>query len=295
MNLFDTYKEVKKSKVPDIVNKLGLKYDVFITDREYKDLTLAKNVFKDSRVILHKTLKGFPGKDQHGYTLERLNSYPKELPLQVLNALDEFYNKYSETIEKDEDINHFYILAPSRGFTKSGLANPNKICIVYSYFNMYIEVWNGDIDLDNLTFKEVFKSLFYNSWDSFKEMFDDFYIIKREFYLTPLIGLTIVLLIINIPLFNETEDIPDQIIVYFIFNFSSISIASVFLAFNLCEKYIKPFKHVMFIIGYSVIINLAFLSYKWPKLEGIHNWESRQGKVKIKVYKDKPLMWDKVK
>ena len=160
---------------------------------------------------------------------------------------------------------------------------------------MYIEVWNGDIDLDNLTFKEVFKSLFYNSWDSFKEMFDDFYIIKRGFYLTPLIGLTIVLLIINIPLFNEAEDIPDQIIVYFIFNFSSISIASIFLAFNLCEKYIKPFKHVMFIIGYSVIINLAFLSYKWPKLEGIHNWESRQGKVKIKVYKDKPLMWDKVK
>ena len=24
MNLFDTYKDVKKSKVPDIVNKLGL-------------------------------------------------------------------------------------------------------------------------------------------------------------------------------------------------------------------------------------------------------------------------------
>ena len=276
MNLFDTYKDVKKSKVPDIVNKLGLKYEVFITDKEYEDLTHAKSVFKDSRVILHKTLKGFSGKDNHGYTLKRLNSYPKELPLQVLNALDEFYNKYSETIEKDEDMNHFYILAPSRGFTKSGLAN-------------------GDIDLDSLTFKEVFKSLFYNSWDSFKEMFDDFYIIKRGFYLTSLIGLTIVLLIINILLFNETEDIPDQIIVYFIFNFSSISIASIFLAFNLCEKYIKPFKHVMFIIGYSVIINLAFLSYKWPKLEGIHNWESRQGKVKIKVYKDKPLMWDKVK
>ena len=295
MNLFDTYKDVKKSKVPDIVNKLGLKYEVFVTDKEYEDLTHAKSVFKDSRVILHKTLKGFPGKDQHGYTLKRLNSYPKELPLQVLKALDEFYNKYSETIEKDEDINHFYILAPWRGFTKSGLANPNKICIVYSYFNMYIEVWNGDIDLDNLTFKEVFKSLFYNSWDSFKEMFDDFYIIKRGFYLTPLIGLTIVLLIINIPLFNETENIPAQIIAYGIFNFISISMAIIFLTFNLCDKYIKPLKHIIFVIGYSVIINLIFLNYKWPKLEGIHNWESNQGNVKIKIYKDKPLRWDRVK
>ena len=38
MNLFDTYKEVKKSKVPDIVNKLGLTYEIFITDKDYEDL-----------------------------------------------------------------------------------------------------------------------------------------------------------------------------------------------------------------------------------------------------------------
>ena len=62
MSLFDTYKDVKKSKIPDIVNKLGLKYDIFITDKDYEDLTLAKSVFKDSRVILHKTLKEFLSK-----------------------------------------------------------------------------------------------------------------------------------------------------------------------------------------------------------------------------------------
>lgn len=48
-------------------------------------------------------------------------------------------------------------------------------------------------------------------------------------------------------------------------------------------------------IGYSAIINLIFLNYKWLKLEGTHNWESNQGNVKIKIYKDKPLTWDRIK
>lgn len=295
MNLFDTYKEVKKSKVPDIVNKLGLKYEVFITDKEYEDLTHAKSIFKDSRVILHKTLKGFPGKDQYGYTLEKLKYYSKELPLQVLNALDEFYNKYSETIEKDEDINHFYILAPWRGFTKSGLANPNKICIVYSYFNMYVEVWNGDIDLDNLTFKEVFKSLFYNSWDSFKEMFEDIFVIKKSYFLKPLLLLSGLILFTNIILFNKTENIPDQIVIYIMFNLLSIVPTTIYVVITMVDRYIKPLKYIMFMLGYSVLLNILFLNYKWPKLEGIHNWDTGEGTVKVKIYKDKPLRWDKIK
>ena len=295
MSLFDTYKEVKKSKVPDIVNKLGLKYDIFITDKDYEDLTLAKSVFKDSRVILHKTLKEFLSKEYEGYTLEKLKYYPKELPLQVLNILDEFYDKHDAIIEKNKDINHFYILAPSRGFNKSGLANPNKICIVYSYFNMYIEVWNGDIDLEDLTFKETFKGVFYNLWDNFIGMFDDFYIIKRSFYLNLLIILSILLTFVNLAFFNDAENIPSQVIAYGILNLVVIAASGIYFGINLCEKYIKPFKHLMFMIGYSAIINLIFLNYKWPKLEGTHNWESNQGNVKIKIYKDRPLRWERIK
>lgn len=295
MSLFDTYKEVKKSKVPDIVNKLGLKYDVFITDKDYEDLTLAKSVFKDSRVILHRTLKEFLCGECEGYTLDRLKYYPKELPLQVLNALDEFYNKHIETIEKNEDVNHFYILAPSRGFNKSGLANPNKICIVYSYFNMYIEVWNGDIDLEDLTFKETFKGVFYNLWDNFKEIFEDIFVIKKSYFLKPLLVLSGLLLFTNIILFNKTENIPDQIVIYAMFNLISIFSTIIYVVMTMIDRYIEPIKYVIFMIGYSILLNILFLNYKWPKLEGIHNWDIGEGTVKVKIYRDKPLRWDKVK
>lgn len=160
---------------------------------------------------------------------------------------------------------------------------------------MYIEVWNGDIDLEDLTFKETFKGVFYNLWDNFIGMFDDFYIIKRSFYFNPLIILSILLTIVNFTFFNDAENIPSQVIAYGILNLVVIAASVIYFGANLCEKYIKPFKHLMFMIGYSAIINLIFLSYKWPKLEGTHNWESNQGNVKIKIYKDKPLRWERIK
>lgn len=160
---------------------------------------------------------------------------------------------------------------------------------------MYIEVWNGDIDLEDLTFKETFKGVFYNLWDNFIGMFDDFYIIKRSFYFNPLIILSILLTIVNFTFFNDTENIPSQVIAYGILNLVVIAASGIYFGINLCEKHIKPFKHLMFMIGYSAIINLIFLNYKWPKLEGTHNWESNQGNVKIKIYKDRPLRWERIK
>lgn len=296
MNLFDTHKEVKKSKVPDIVHKLGLAYEIFINDKEYEDLTHSQEVFKGSRVILHKILKNYSNREYNGYALKKLEYYPKELPLQILNTLDEFYNKYYRTIEKNKDVNHFYILAPYRNFTKSGLAKPSNICIVYSYFNVYIEVWNGDIDIEDLTFKESFKSIFYNFWDNFKEIFEDLFVIKKSYFLKPLLLLSGLISFTNIILFNKTENIPDQVLIYIVFNLLSIVPIIIYIAITLSEKYIKPFKYVMFILGYAILLNALFLKYKWPKLEGIHNWEDNNyNNVKVRIYKDKPLRWDKIK
>ena len=84
-------------------------------------------------------------------------------------------------------------------------------------------------------------------------------------------------------------------IAYGILNLVVIAASGIYFGINLCEKYIKLFKHLMFMIGYSAIINLIFLNYKWPKLEGTHNWESNQGNVKIKIYKDRPLRWERIK
>ena len=296
MNLFDIYKNAKCSKVPDIVNKLGLNYEVFITEKEYKDLISAQEVFKGSRVILHKTLKKFLGKDYEGYILEKLKNYYKELPLQILNVLDEFYNKYNKEISDDANINHFYILAPYRGFTKSGLAKPDEICIVYSYFNVYIEVWNGDISLEAVTTKQMFKDTIYYTWDNLKEfLFEDFHFIKRAFYIRTLVIIFSLLSILNIFCFNSTNYIPDQVVTYIILNIVFTAPFIIYLTVTLHEKYVNPLKHILFVISCIIILDFAFLNYKWPKLEGVYNWESQKDNViKIKIYKDKPLVWDRI-